>query len=171
MFVKSNMSKEVTYHKSTGAIVLKPNTVTFVDDSLVTAKELKDCYGDRINIMSRETVEKIIAETAPEVAEEVIEEVKDKEEEDEGVVAGGAAPVQDPEVKEDEEDLTSNTGDEEVDDFLNGKTDKVPEGTQEITEEEALKLKEEADKEATKASKKTFPKKGQAKKATKSSKK
>lgn len=166
------MSKEVTYHKSTGAVVLKPGTVTYVNENLVTAKELKDCYGDRINIMSRETVEKLIAETAPAV-EEIAEEIKSDEgtEEDEGVIAGGAAPVEISEIKEDEEDLTSNTGDEEVDDFLNGKTDVVPEGTQEITEEEALKLKEEADKEEAKASKKSSPKKAQAKKSNKASKK
>lgn len=34
----------------------------------------------------------------------------------------------------------ANTGDKEVDDFLNGKTDKVPEGTEEIEEVEALVL-------------------------------
>ncbi len=34
----------------------------------------------------------------------------------------------------------SNTGDKAVDDFLNGKTDVLPEGTTEISEEEAEKL-------------------------------
>ena len=141
MFVKSNMSKEVKYHKSKGVVVLKPGTVTFVDDNLVTAKELKDCYGDRINIMSREIVEKYIVETAPAV-EEPLEEIKEPEltegnedeetkGDEEGSITGGAAPVE-------------FTGNEDIDDFLNGKTDKVPEGTKEITEEEALKLKEKA---------------------------
>lgn len=41
--------------------------------------------------------------------------------------------------KEDNSD-EANTGDQEVDDFLNGKTDKVPEGTEEITNEEAMLL-------------------------------
>jgi hypothetical protein len=39
-----------------------------------------------------------------------------------------------------EEATTSNTGDEQVDAFLNGETDKTPEGTEEITEEEAEEL-------------------------------
>lgn len=34
----------------------------------------------------------------------------------------------------------ANTGDEKVDSFLNGETDKLPEGTEIITEEEANKL-------------------------------
>ena len=39
-----------------------------------------------------------------------------------------------------EEATTSNTGDEQVDAFLNGETDKTPEGTEEITEEKAEEL-------------------------------
>ena len=174
MFVKSNMAKEVKYNKSKGSIVLKPNTVTYVDDNLVSAKELKDCYGDRISIMSRSLVERIIVETAPKSIDSVIDEIKVNDEvvepkldpvntkisdgtededdsengdddsengDDEGAVTGGAASV---------EDSTSNTGDEEIDAFLNGETDKVPEGTTEISEKEALKLKEEADKKEEK---------------------
>lgn len=34
----------------------------------------------------------------------------------------------------------SNTGDKAVDDFLNGKTDELPEGASEITEDEAKAL-------------------------------
>ncbi len=36
----------------------------------------------------------------------------------------------------------SNTGDEAVDDFLNGKTDDLPEGATEISEKEATELQE-----------------------------
>lgn len=39
-----------------------------------------------------------------------------------------------------EEATMSNTGDEQVDAFLNGETDKMPEGTEEITEEQAEEL-------------------------------
>ena len=158
MFVKSNMSREVTYHKSRGSIVLKPGTVTFVDDNLVTAKELKDCYGDRINIMSRETVEKYIVETAPQV-EEIKEPEVISEPQEEVEVTGGAAPA---EVKE--EDLISNTGNEEIDAFLNGETDEVPEGTVEISEEEALKLQKEVKQEEVKAEESQFVKKPVGKK-------
>ena len=130
MFVRSNMDVAVTYNKSTGSVVLKPNTVTFVKDTLVTAKELKDCYGDRISILSQELVEEIIKEEAPK-SDVVEEQIVDNEIERLGNKADEA-----------------NTGDEEIDNFLNGKTDVVPEGTEEITEEEALKLKAQADAEA-----------------------
>ena len=128
MFVRSNMDIPVRYSKSTGSVTLKPNTVTFVDEVIVTAKELKDCYGDRISILSNDIVEEIIEENAPAQDSEI-----DK----------------DPEVTNNEEGSEeANTGDEEVDNFLNGKTDKAPEGTEEITEEEALKLKAQAEAEA-----------------------
>ncbi len=187
MFVKSNMSREVKYRKSKGIVVLKPGTVTFVDDNIVTAKELKDCYGDRINIMSRETVERYIVETAPKVEEDIVEEVEEPKveepkveepKEDEGVIAGGAAPINPiieledvvgevkveelVEVKVEEpkqEELVSNTGNEEIDAFLNGETDKVPEGTVEIPEEEALKLQEEVKAEESQPVKKPVGKK------------
>ena len=42
----------------------------------------------------------------------------------------------------------ANTGDEAVDAFLNGETDDVPEGTEEITEEEAKDLEAQANAEA-----------------------
>ena len=124
MFVRSNMSVPVTYNKSTGSIVLKPQTVTFIDESIVTAKELKDCYGDRISILTQDVVDTIIKE-----ASEVEEEAAEVEEE----------------IVEDETTEIVNTGDEAVDNFLNGETDELPEGTQEISEEEALKLKETAE--------------------------
>ena len=41
----------------------------------------------------------------------------------------------------------ANTGDEAVDAFLNGETDDVPEGTEEITEEEAKDLEAQANAE------------------------
>ena len=109
------MSIPVRYNTNGSSIELKPNTVTFVADTLVTAKELKDCYGDRIIILSQEIVDEIIKEDAP-------------------------VEVKEPEI--------ANTGDKEVDDFLNGETDKLPEGTTEITEEEALKLQRQTEAEA-----------------------
>ena len=47
-----------------------------------------------------------------------------------------------------EAEETANTGDKEVDAFLNGETDKMPEGTEEITGEEAKALEEKANAEA-----------------------
>ena len=40
--VKSKMNIPAKYYKGSDCIVLKPNTVTFVEDTKVTAKELKD---------------------------------------------------------------------------------------------------------------------------------
>jgi hypothetical protein len=116
MFVRSKMSIPVKYNKGNDFIELKPNTVTYVSDALITAQELKNCYGERIEIMSNDQVEDC-------VEQQIIEN----------------------EIAKGDE---ANTGDEEVDDFLNGKTDVVPGGTVEITEEEALKLKAQAEAEA-----------------------
>ena len=41
-----------------------------------------------------------------------------------------------------------NTGREDVDEFLNGETDKIPKGAEEIAEEEAKVLEEKANAEA-----------------------
>ena len=125
MFVKSNMEVAVKYNKGNNFIEIKPMTVTYIKDGLVTPKELIDCYGQRIIILSNDQVEGVIEE---QVIDNEIERLGNEEVDN--------TPVE------------ANTGDEEVDDFLNGKTDVVPEGTEEITEEEALKLKAQADAEA-----------------------
>lgn len=79
MFVKSSMDIEVVYRKSNSEIKIKPNTVTFIDDSLVTPKELKDCYGSRISIISPQFEEQVIKEISiGEQVEEVKEEVKEE---------------------------------------------------------------------------------------------
>lgn len=154
MFVKSSMPVPVRYNKSTGFIELKPKTVTYVDENIISANELLACYGNRISILPAELVEEIIKEEAEKVNEESAEDLEidttldEGKEEDEGNEGTDEANEGD----------EANTGDKDVDDFLNGKTDVVPDGTTEITEEEALKLKEEADKkakEAEKANKKT----------------
>ena len=49
MFVKNLIDRELTYRNK---VTLKPNTVTYVDDALVSAVELKDAYGERIEIIS-----------------------------------------------------------------------------------------------------------------------
>ena len=57
---------------------------------------------------------------------------------------GGKVDVDNSENSGETEGETSNTGDQKTDDFLNGKTDVVPEGTKELTEEEALVLEAKA---------------------------
>ena len=87
----------------------------------------------------------------------VIEEVKEeeKDEETEGQEENQEENAEKEENSESDEtekdgtenvaDNTSNTGDEDVDKFLNGETDKLPEGTQIISEEEAKKLLENSE--------------------------
>ena len=123
------MDRDVKYSKSTGAILIKANTVTLIDDNLVTAKELKDCYGSRITIMSQENVEQYMGDLA-------------------------------------------NTGNADVDAFLNGETDELPEGTKEIDNEEALRLqKAEEERLAAEAKAKEEAEKLEALKAAEAAKK
>lgn len=183
MFVKSSMSVPVRYNKSTGSIELKPKTVTYVDENIISANELLACYGSRISILPAELVEEIIKEEADKKAKEesaedleidtTLDEGKEEDEANEGTDKaneGEEGTDEGDRANEGEEGTDeANTGDKDVDDFLNGKTNVVPDGTTEITEEEALKLKEEADKkakeEAEKAKKKTETTKAKTNKA------
>lgn len=148
MFVKSFMKQEVIYRKSAGDTVLKPMTVTFVDESIVSAEELKNCYGDRIAIIPVGKEENVVKEMAG-VQAEVTEKVKTEElketvngeqpttkSEDEAGTPDVIAAELDDLLK----DFEGNSNVPEIKDFLEGKTDKLPEGTEVITKEEAEKL-------------------------------
>ena len=78
MFVKSRMTIPVTYYKGSKAIVLKPMTVTYVNDGDVTADELRACYGQRIEIITGEMVE-VTPETL-EAGKKLEERTKDVDE-------------------------------------------------------------------------------------------
>ena len=56
MFVRSRMSIDVTYRKRGTIWDIKANTVTYIDENKVTAQELKDLYGSRIEIISRDNI-------------------------------------------------------------------------------------------------------------------
>ena len=58
MFVRSRMEKDVTYRRKGNVWIIKANSVTLIDENKVTAKELKDLYGSRIEIISRGTLDK-----------------------------------------------------------------------------------------------------------------
>ena len=156
MFVKSKMNIPAKYNKGSDCIVLKPNTITFVDDTKVTAKELLDCYGQRIDIISDGVIE----------AEGLHQQVVVEE------------PKAEAKLEERKEDLTLDSlnsilaeiedgekveNKEEIEFFLNGETDELPEGTEEITNEEAeelekvakVEIKEEKKTEVKKEEKKT----------------
>lgn len=54
MFVRSRMSKQVIYRKGGKAWVIKPHSVTLINDPSITARELKMYYGSKIDIISDE---------------------------------------------------------------------------------------------------------------------
>ena len=170
MFVKNKEKIDFKYRKGTYLAVLKALSVSYVDENKVSANELLDCYGQRIDIISRD----LALQIAPHIRDErvatkkvkptpkVVETVKKEELNDKFIedilktisepqvtstVTGPAVvngPATTDDVKVDDLGLKEvNTGDKDVDDFLNGKTDKLPEGTQIISDEEAQKLLED----------------------------
>ena len=52
MFVKSRVSKPMTYRKGGKSWTLKPLSITLIDDPTVTAKEIKGCYGSRVEVIA-----------------------------------------------------------------------------------------------------------------------
>ena len=55
MFVRSRMDKPMTFRKGGKSWVIKPHSMTLIDDPAVTAKEIKGCYGSRVEVISDET--------------------------------------------------------------------------------------------------------------------
>ena len=142
--------------------MLKAGTVSQVDETKVSAKELLACYGQRITVISLdETCE------APSVKENLVKEVKA---ETTGVEKIKKEDLNDnfinqilDEIKGDEADTDTDT-DTELDEvykkaaegviaFLNGETDKLPDGTEVISEDEAKKLEGAAKKAPAKTTK------------------
>ena len=70
MFVKNKEKVDFKYRKGSYLAVLKAMTVSYVDESKVSAQDLKNCYGQRIDIISRDLANEI----APHIIKE--EEVK-----------------------------------------------------------------------------------------------
>lgn len=66
MFVRNRENTPLVYRRRDYRLELKPNTVTYVDDSKVSADELKKFYGSRIDIVGEEV--------APEVKKPIIVE-------------------------------------------------------------------------------------------------
>lgn len=97
MFVKSKMSIPVKYYKGSNCILIKPNTITYVEDGKISAKELRDCYGQRIEIISgvmaevtpekleRDTTE-VIGDIDDSFIEDVLNEIDNEEENEEEII-------------------------------------------------------------------------------------
>ena len=54
MFVRSRIDKPLIFRKGGKAWTLKPHAVTLINDPTVTAKEIKGCYGSRVEVISEE---------------------------------------------------------------------------------------------------------------------
>lgn len=84
MFVRSKMNIPVTYRKGGHAVIIKPMTVTLVDSLKITAKDLKDCYGERIEILTEDSTlvkeDEVVKTEENKVEEEVKDEVVKTEE-------------------------------------------------------------------------------------------
>ena len=79
MFVKNKESIDFKYRKGAYLVVLKAGTVTYVDETKVTARELVGCYGQRIDVISRELTEEIAPKALKEEKVSKKEEVKKEE--------------------------------------------------------------------------------------------
>jgi hypothetical protein len=134
MFVKNKASIDFKYRKNDYVAVLKAGQVSLVDEGKVSAEELRSCYGQRIDIISRD----IIKQTTPETTKKedldetfiskVLEEIENE--------SSDEVDDKEPDIKDEIAKLISK----DIADFLNGKTDILPEGAGEISEEEAKKL-------------------------------
>ena len=161
MFVKNKEKIDFKYRKGSYLAILKAMTVSYVDETKVSAKDLLDCYGQRIDIISRDLAIEIAPHVEKEVkkTEKVVKKAEKKAEAPKKVETIKKADLNasfieqilgeiEGEKKKDEVKLPE--GNEDVEDFLNGKTDDLPEGTQIISEEEALKLQAETKTTETK---------------------
>ena len=54
--------KTLKYYTKGMAIELKPGILTYISEEVTTAKKLKDCYGQRIDIIDETKLEKIYNE-------------------------------------------------------------------------------------------------------------
>lgn len=142
MFVRNKTKVDFKYRKGEKCIILKAGTVTLVEDGVVSARELLSCYGQRIEVIGQNS-KPVAFKTTP-VAFKTTPVKKEEE---------LSAPTSLKGIKNEEtfiDDLlaevnaelgeVADTGNKEVDDFLNGETDVLPEGTEEITDEEVLEL-------------------------------
>jgi hypothetical protein len=175
MFVKNKASIDFKYRKSGYLAVLKAGTVSYVDENKITAKELLGCYGQRIDIISRDLVEEIAPHVVKEEVKEAIkkeapkatEAIKKEELNDsfiekvlgeiEGEVKKEEAPT--PEADENKEEVYKDVA-QQVVAFLNGELDEFPEGAPIMKKAE---VEEAGNTESTKTTKAKAPSKSKAK--------
>ena len=69
MFVRNRTRVPFRVSVRSKKIILEPNTVTFIEDGLVTEKQLRDIYGHRIDIINEDgtSTRKPLVKKEPEV--------------------------------------------------------------------------------------------------------
>lgn len=169
MFVKNKEKIDFKYRKGNYLAILKALSVSYIDETKVTAQELINCYGQRIDIISRDVAAEVTPEVKEEKKAEKVQATVSKEE-----VTVKKSDLDDSflekvlgEIKEEENNCGNPEGTEEgtetttegtetnpegteedneitMDDFLNGFTEDFPKGTQVISEEEAKVLENKA---------------------------
>lgn len=179
MFVKNKASIDFKYRKSGYLAVLKAGTVSYVDENKITAKELLGCYGQRIDIISRDLVEEIaphvvkeeetVKEAIKKEAPKATETIKKEELNDsfiekvlgeiEGEVKKEETPA--PEANENKEEVYKDVA-QQVAAFLNGELDEFPEGAPIMKKAE---VEEAGNTESTKTTKAKAPSKSKTKAA------
>ena len=170
MFVKNKAKVDFNYRKGDYVAVLKAGTVSQVDETKVSARELLACYGQRITVISLdETYEAPVKETfvkevkvettdaekikKEDLNDDFINQILDEIKEDEADTDNDTDNDTDADTDNDTDADTDNDTktDTELDEvykkaaegviaFLNGETDKLPDGTEVISEDEAKKL-------------------------------
>ena len=161
MFIH-NFTNDVLKYDSKGNIIkLKPNTITFIDDSLIKPEKLKECFGARIDIVDNVEIigqlfgtEQVKAEIEEEKAqaEEITEEVTEE------VTEEGTEEV----TEEGTEEVTEETPEEVTEE---GTEEVTEEGTEEVTEEGTEEPVKEPEVKEKKITKKSGRKAGRPKKA------
>lgn len=130
MFVRSRLSKDIVYRKRGKSWVIKAGTVTYIDENQVTAKELRELYSTRIEIISMDKLENMEIEIP--VKEEVKkEEIKKVQIEKSKPIISNTKPVVTKKHKEDDviDRLLAEIKDEVKDEpIIKVKDDSVKEG-------------------------------------------
>ena len=128
MFVRSKMNIPVVYRKGGYSWTINPLTTTYIDETKVTAKELKACYGNRIDVMSLDNECAVPMVEAPKPVKEEKKVEPFTEELDEQLIDNILEEIE-AEIKTETEQVTEET------EQVTEETEQVTEETEQVTEE------------------------------------
>ena len=176
MFVRSRVSKPLVYRKGGRSWIINPNSVTLIDDPTITAKEIKGCYGSRVDVIadegayigsfeSRQSIKNVLKskveepvkkfETPKKAGEESLDDILDQVNKELGELTKNEEKSDEGEPKSDnsEDNNTENSENTPNGDDSRDSDDSVPEGedaeddkTSDDVSEDDTEDKEESDK-------------------------